>query len=187
MEGLIDEEGRGIVLKESGVVCATSRRNLADLLGKIIVTMKDKNGIIIQEDYIIHVSPANAWWRDDYKWTSGQVSITVINGVAILKNVGQQEQDFGINYSGPFLRGRLGWAHIMDLCPWEPISSEKPQEGRLHSGEGNVIPDVSFSARKEGTKIYLRNLSSKTNVYGYVKSYHKGERKPESQCIKSQF
>ena len=187
LEGLIDEEGRGIVLKESGVVCATSRRNLADLLGKIIVTMKDKNGIIIQEDYIIHVSPANAWWRDDYKWTSGQVSITVINGVAILKNVGQQEQDFGINYGGPFLRGRLGWGQIMDLCPWEPISSEKPQEGRLHSGEGNVIPDVSFSARKEGTKIYLRNLSSKTNVYGYVKAIIKENGSQKVSVLRVNF
>ena len=187
LEGLIDGEGRGIVLKESGVVCATSRRNLADLLGKIIVTMKDKNGIIIQEDYIIHVSPANAWWRDDYKWTSGQVSITVINGVAILKNVGQQEQDFGINYGGPFLRGRLGWGQIMDLCPWEPISSEKPQEGRLHSGEGNVIPDVSFSARKEGTKIYLRNLSSKTNVYGYVKAIIKENGSQKVSVLRVNF
>lgn len=187
LENLVDEEKRGIVLKESGVVCATSRRNLADLLGKIIVTMKDKNGIIIQEDYIIHVSPANAWWRDDYKWTSGQVSITVINGVAILKNVGQQEQDFGINYGGAFLRGRLGWGQIMDLCPWEPISSEKPQEGRLHSGEGNVIPDVSFSARKEGTKIYLRNLSSKTNVYGYVKAIIKENGSQKVSVLRVNF
>ena len=187
LEGLIDEERRGIVLKESGVVCATSRRNLADLLGKIIVTMKDKNGIIIQEDYIIHVSPANAWWRDDYKWTSGQVSITVINGVAILKNVGQQEQDFGINYSGPFLRGRLGWGYIMDLCPWEPISSEKPQEGCLYSVEGSVIPDISFSARKEGNFIYLRNLSSKTNVYGYVKAIIKENGSQKVSVLRVNF
>lgn len=111
----------------------------------------------------------------------------MINGVAILKNVGQQEQDFGINYGGPFLRGRLGWGQIMDLCPWEPISSEKPQEGRLHSGEGNVIPDVSFSARKEGTKIYLRNLSSKTNVYGYVKAIIKENGSQKVSVLRVNF
>ena len=170
LENLVDEEKRGVVLNESGVVCATSRRNRVDLSGKIIVAVKDKNGLIIHEDYIMHVSPANAWWGDDYKWTSGQMSVTVINGVAIFKNVGQEEQNFALSFYASFLRGRLGHKHIIDLCPWEPISSEKPQEGCLHSGEGNVISDISFSARREGDYVFLRNLSSKTNVYGYVKA-----------------
>ncbi|WMI93623.1 hypothetical protein BFGS084_01026 [Bacteroides fragilis] len=168
LEGTIDEEKRGVVLKESGVVCATSRLNHGELLGKIIVTIKDKNGLIT-EDHIVHVSPANAWWNDSYKWTSGQISVTVINGVAIFKNVGQGEQNFNTSAVRALLVGRL-LGSISDLCPWEPISSEKPQEGCLYSAEGSVIPDISFSARKEGNFIYLRNLSSKTNVYGYVKA-----------------
>ena len=47
LENLVDEEKRGIVLKESGVVCATSRLNQMDLSGKLIVTLADKSGITI--------------------------------------------------------------------------------------------------------------------------------------------
>ncbi|EXZ16817.1 hypothetical protein M067_4837, partial [Bacteroides fragilis str. J-143-4] len=47
LENLVDEEKRGVVLKENGVVCATSRLNRTNLSGKLIVTLADKSGTTI--------------------------------------------------------------------------------------------------------------------------------------------
>ena len=176
LEGLIDEAKSGIVLKESGVVCATSRLNHADLLGKIIVVVKDKNGFIIAHEKVVHVSAAAAWWVDSYVWSAGEKSVRVANGVAVFENMGQQEESFTLNMLVPLLEEALGPPHCGNLvaCPWEPISPEKPWEGHLHDSEGNVIPDASFSVRIENLKIYLCNLSSKTHVSGYIKVSARG-------------
>ena len=171
LEGTIDEEKRGAILKESGVVCATSQLNHADLLGKIIVAVKDKNGFIIAHEKIVHVSAAGAWWCEGYKWSSGEASVRVINGVVVFDKMGRREEDFLLTRPVPLLVGARGvgaWGDL-EVCPWEPISPEKPREGHLHDSEGNVIPDASFSVRKEGKALYLCNLSSKTNVSGYIK------------------
>ncbi|WMI93625.1 hypothetical protein BFGS084_01028 [Bacteroides fragilis] len=188
LEGTIDEEKRGVVLKESGVVCATSRLNHVDLLGKIIVAVKDKNGLITLEDYIVHVSPANAWWRDDYEWTSGEVSVKVINGVAIFKNVGQSVQTFSYSLgAASLLQGRLGYGNVIDFCPWEPISSEKPQAGYLHDREGNVISGISLSFSAGSHYIGVGNMSPNTNVYGYVKVIIKDGELKKASVLKINF
>ncbi|MCS2989173.1 hypothetical protein NXW62_05250 [Bacteroides fragilis] len=148
-EGTIDGEKRGVNLNEKGIACATSRLNQTDLSGKIIVTMKDKNGIITQEDCAIYVSHAYAQWKPNYVYDfGGGITSAVIDGVFVQTNYGKGTGIANFNVVNILL------GKVVSVCP-AFVSSSNPEEGVLYDSEGKEVSDISFKADGSSSSLSL--------------------------------
>ena len=171
LENLVDEEKRGVVLKENGVVCATSRLNRTNLSGKLIVTLADKSGTTITS-IDIRIPHANIGWNDAYKWSGKDEVCEVKDGVFNYVNIGQKVENF---FNVMPLLACNPLFEIVSLAPLELAVGEetKTRNGLLHTLAGESIPfaDAAFGATMDSggqVKISLRYVSKKTYV-GYVK------------------
>ena len=177
LEGLIDGEGRGIVLKESGVVCATSRLNQMDLSGKLIVTLADKSGTTIALIDIC-ISHANIGWNDGYSGRRGESELCEVrDGVFTYVNIGQGVENF-FDVMPLFLHNPL--FEIVSLAPLELAVGKETerQNGLLHTLTGEPIPFASAAfgiATDNGGKQVKMSLRGNNIVMtmlpcmGYVK------------------
>ena len=176
LEGLIDGEGRGIVLKESGVVCATSRLNQMDLSGKLIVTLADKSGTTITS-IDIRIPHANIGWNDAYKWSGKDEVCEVKDGVFNYVNIGQKVENF---FNVMPLLACNPLFEIVSLAPLELAVGKETerQNGLLHTLTGEPIPFASAAfgiATDNGGKQVKMSLRGNNIVMtmlpcmGYVK------------------
>ena len=175
LESLIDEEKRGVVLKESGVVCATSRLNHADLLGKIVVTVKDKKGATRIASYTTRIPSCYLSWGDKYTWNAGAgASCKVVDGVFVYTglNTGGEGESFSC---------ASGWAigydskrfSVVGVGVLEP-SGETPESGLLYDKAGAkvAITDATFGFKMNGGCTHFvvsLKCKKKDPYYGYVK------------------
>ncbi|MFK2278284.1 hypothetical protein ACIXO6_22620, partial [Bacteroides fragilis] len=178
LEGLTDGDERGIVLKESGVVCATSRLNQTDLSGKLIVTLADKSGTTIApiDICILH---ANIGWNDAYACErSGEGELCEVrDGVFTYVNIGREVENF-FDVMPLFSCNPL--FEIVSLAPLELAVGKETerQNGLLHALTGESIPFASAAfgvATDNGgkqVKMSLREnnaLAPMQPCIGYVK------------------
>ncbi|MCM0315193.1 hypothetical protein [Bacteroides fragilis] len=183
LEGTMDEQKRGVNLNDKGIVCATPELNQTDLSGKIIVTAKDKNGIITHKDYIIHIESAYLWWNNGYSWIDSNDSghyCKPINGVFVYAGL-------GITGNKDFFSRNENWLLTSRFTIWkvevlESSGAEFP-DGILHDIEGTPIPiaDATFGIAIDSSCLGLA-LKSKTegNYCGYIKCTLK---KPDDSLV----
>ena len=181
-EGTIDGEKRGVNLNEKGIACATSRLNQTDLSGKIIVTMKDKNGIITQEDCAIYVSHAYAQWKPNYVYDfGGGITSAVIDGVFVQTNYGKGTGIANFNVVNILL------GKVVSVCP-AFVSSSNPEEGVLYDSEGKEVSDISFKADGSSSSLSLTATFKRGGVYTYVKvTVEESDGKQVNQILKIRF
>ena len=181
-EGTIDGEKRGVNLNEKGIACATSRLNQTDLSGKIIVTMKDKNGIITQEDCAIYVSHAYAQWKPNYVYDfGGGITSAVIDGVFVQTNYGKGTGIANFNVVNILL------GKVVSVCP-AFVSSSNPEEGVLYDSEGKEVSDISFKADGSSSSLSLTATLKRGGVYTYVKvTVEESDGKQVNQILKIRF
>ena len=181
-EGTIDGEKRGVNLNEKGIACATSRLNQTDLSGKIIVTMKDKNGIITQEDCAIYVSHAYAQWKPNYVYDfGGGITSAVIDGVFVQTNYGKGTGIANFNVVNILL------GKVVSVCPTF-VSSSNPEEGVLYDSEGKEVSDISFKADGSSSSLSLTATFKRGGVYTYVKvTVEESDGKQVNQILKIRF
>ena len=181
-EGTIDGEKRGVNLNEKGIACATSRLNQTDLSGKIIVTMKDKNGIITQEDCAIYVSHAYAQWKPNYVYDfGGGITSAVIDGVFVQTNYGKGTGIANFNVVNILL------GKVVSVCP-AFVSSSNPEEGVLYDSEGKDVSDISFKADGSSSSLSLTATFKRGGVYTYVKvTVEESDGKQVNQILKIRF
>ena len=181
-EGTIDGEKRGLNLNEKGIACATSRLNQTDLSGKIIVTMKDKNGIITQEDCAIYVSHAYAQWKPNYVYDfGGGITSAVIDGVFVQTNYGKGTGIANFNVVNILL------GKVVSVCP-AFVSSSNPEEGVLYDSEGKEVSDISFKADGSSSSLSLTATFKRGGVYTYVKvTVEESDGKQVNQILKIRF
>ena len=177
-EGTIDGEKRGVNLNEKGIACATSRLNQTDLSGKIIVTMKDKNGIITQEDCAIYVSQ----WKPNYVYDfGGGITSAVIDGVFVQTNYGKGTGIANFNVVNILL------GKVVSVCP-AFVSSSNPEEGVLYDSEGKEVSDISFKADGSSSSLSLTATLKRGGVYTYVKvTIEESDGKQVNQILKIRF
>ena len=181
-EGTIDGEKRGVNLNEKGIACATSRLNQTDLSGKIIVTMKDKNGIITQEDCAIYVSHAYAQWKPNYVCNfGGGITSAVIDGVFVQTNYGKGTGSANFDVVNILL------GKVVSVCP-AFVSSSNPEEGVLYDSEGKEVSDISFKAGGSSSSLSLTATFKRGGVYTYVKvTVEESDGKQVNQILKIRF
>ena len=181
-EGTIDGEKRGVNLNEKGIACATSRLNQTDLSGKIIVTMKDKNGIITQEDCAIYVSHAYAQWKPNYVYDfGGGITSAVIDCVFVQTNYGKGTGIANFNVVNILL------GKVASVCP-AFVSSSNPEEGVLYDSEGKEVSDISFKADGSSSSLSLTATFKRGGVYTYVKvTVEESDGKQVNQILKIRF
>ena len=181
-EGTIDGKKRGVNLNEKGIACATSRLNQTDLSGKIIVTMKDKNGIITQEDCAIYVSHAYAQWKPNYVYDfGGGITSAVIDGVFVQTNYGKGTGIANFNVVNILL------GKVVSVCP-AFVSSSNPEEGVLYDSEGKEVSDISFKADGSSSSLSLTATFKRGGVYTYVKvTVEESDGKQVNQILKIRF
>ncbi|MCY6317571.1 hypothetical protein OXV63_22515, partial [Bacteroides fragilis] len=175
LENLVDEEKRGIVLKESGVVCATSRLNQTDLLGKIVVTVKDKKGVIHIASYTTRIPSCYLRWRDEYTWNTGGVPCCkVVDGVLVYTGMDTGGKGDEFSYTGNWTLGydseRFSVADVGVL----ESSGETPENGLLYydkDGARVAITDAAFGSKlgTSGHFVISLKCKKKDSYYGYVK------------------
>ncbi|WMI93622.1 hypothetical protein BFGS084_01025 [Bacteroides fragilis] len=170
LEGLIDEEERGVVLKkESGIVCATSRLTQADLLGKIVVTVKDKKGVISIASYTTRIPSRYLGWNDTYIWGS---VCKVVDGVFVYTGLDTAGK-------GETFSCESGWAieydskrfSVADVGVFESLG-ETPENGLLYDKNGTkvAIADAAFGLKMIGDHFSVSlKCKKKEPYYGYVK------------------
>ena len=181
-EGTIDGEKRGVNLNEKGIACATSRLNQTDLSGKIIVTMKDKNGIITQEDCAIYVSHAYSQWKPNYVYDfGGGITSAVIDGVFVQTNYGKGTGIANFNVVNILL------GKVVSVCP-AFVASSNPEEGVLYDSEGKEVSDISFKADGSSSSLSLTATFKRGGVYTYVKvTVEESDGKQVNQILKIRF
>ena len=169
LEGTMDEQKKGVNLNDKGIVCATPELDQTDLSGKIIVTIKDKNGIITHEDCAIYVSRVHVQWMPSFeKSWGGTLGAKVRKDVLIYTDYAKGTGIASI-YPDDFLvlsGNKLARKNLVSICPVSP-SPSNPKEGILYDSEGKVIP-ASFSIYYSGESV-TTSCQYRGAAYTYVK------------------
>ena len=180
LEGTIDEKKRGVDLDEKGVACATPQPNQTDLSGKIMVTMKNKNGMMMIASIGIHIPRALICWNDKYAWKStlDKSSCKVENGEFMYTNPNNTgvETKFLIIEGFDRIARPMTFDHLVYLVtaisPLE-TSGESLQNGLLYDIHGKQLPidQAAFGfRRKSASTVYISLKCSKKDTYvGYIK------------------
>ncbi|EYE67622.1 hypothetical protein, partial [Bacteroides fragilis] len=180
LEGTIDEKKRGVDLDEKGIARATPQPNQTDLSGKIMVTMKNKNGMMTIASIGIHIPHALICWNDKYAWKStvDKSSCKVENGEFIYTNPNNTgvETKFSIIEGFDGIAKPMVFDHIVYLVaaisPLE-TSGESLQNGLLYDIHGKQLPidQASFGFRRKSAAVVCISLKcSKEDTYvGYIK------------------
>ena len=179
-EGTIDEKKRGVDLDEKGIARAPPQPNQTDLSGKIMVTMKNKNGMMTIASIGIHIPHALICWNDKYAWKStvDKSSCKVENGEFIYTNPNNTgvETKFSIIEGFDGIAKPMVFDHIVySVAAISPLetSGESLQNGLLYDIHGKQLPidQASFGfRRKSAAVVYISLKCSKEDTYvGYIK------------------
>ncbi|MFK2351906.1 hypothetical protein ACIXOC_10140 [Bacteroides fragilis] len=144
--------------------------------------MKDKNGIITQEDCAIYVSHAYAQWKPNYVYDfGGGITSAVIDGVFVQTNYGKGTGIANFNVVNILL------GKVVSVCP-AFVSSSNPEEGVLYDSEGKEVSDISFKADGSSSSLSLTATFKRGGVYTYVKvTVEESDGKQVNQILKIRF
>ena len=188
LEGTIDGEKRGVDLNEKGIACATPRLNQTDLSGKIIVTMKDKNGAMMIDSINIHIPRVLIWWNDTYDWKDSKSRCKTENGEFVYSGMDTSGKEVGFITPRNYALSYQPQITITDM----KILQQSSQDGGLYNEKGELVPvaDASFRVRYQNSNFYisLKCQPQGVSYYGYIKvTLKKQDNSLATQVLKIRF
>ena len=187
LEGTMDEQKRGVNLNDKGIACATPRLNRTDLSGKIIVTMKDKDGITMIASIGIHIPHTNIWWTDTYSWKGDKSDCKVENGEFVYTGADISGKKESFATAGGFA---LSYPSGITVTDMKILQSS--QKGVLYDEKDKPVStdDAVLSIEyKDGS--FTTSLKCKAQgvvYYGYIKvTLKKQDSSLATQVLKIRF
>ncbi|GAA6241231.1 hypothetical protein F030043B2_02730 [Bacteroides fragilis] len=169
LEGTMDEQKRGVNLNDKGIACATARLNQTDLSGKIIVTIKDKDGTMITASIGIHIPHTVICWNDNYKWENSVSSCKTVNGEFVYTglDISGKEEVFATSEGSA-----LHYPYKNEVTITDIKVLQSSQKGVLYDEKNNPVSteDATMNVRYTGNLVMSRKCKAQGVVYyGYIR------------------
>ena len=172
LEGTMDEQKRGVNLNDKGIACATARLNQTDLSGKIIVTIKDKDGTMMTASIGIHIPHTVICWNDNYKWKNSVSSCETVNGEFVYTglDISGKEETFTVAEVEGLI---FHFSYKNEVTVTDVKVLQSSQKGVLYDEKNNPVSteDATMNVRYTGSSLVMSRKCKAQGVvyYGYIR------------------